>query len=518
MTGKGHILNAAASFTPLPPGAGLGVRANPKRRLELCAHPTSLSKAWPAGVGGAGGRIPGPARHRRGVVLVMVMVLAMLATLMAATLMYRVHGETAAGVADARGEQAYAVAMSGVQAAIMVIIESRGDPELWYDNPQLFHHVKVAEEGRERWYFTIFAAGGEDEAPWRYGVVDESGRISINHFDEQALEQMLRELPGMNTVMVDSLLDYRDADHDPRPEGAEQDYYDRLPHPYRIANGPLATVEELLLVRGFTGEAVYGRDRLMSRMRPEALADDRIGIDFDDAARRGLAAYLTAFSYGPNVDSDNRPRVNINGPAVALQAAGLSEATIEFIALARGDGVQFNHAADLLDAEHTLESRPRGRRDLNSGTVIRSHVDEFELELVMDRLTASPQRAHFGLININTAPMAVLAAIPGIEADVAERIVATRSGLDAASRRTTAWLYTHDLLDAATFKQVAPHVAARGYQYRIRCVGYAMPSGRYRVIEAVVDLGRGSPRIIYQRDLTRLGLPFALEGDAEVVR
>ena len=31
--------------------------------------------------------------------------------------------------------------------------------------------------------------------------------------------------------------------------------------------------------------------------------------------------------------------------------------------------------------------------------------------------------------------------------------------------------------------------------------------------EAVIDLSRGTPRVAYLRDITRLGLPFALDTD-----
>jgi len=49
-------------------------------------------------------------------------------------------------------------------------------------------------------------------------------------------------------------------------------------------------------------------------------------------------------------------------------------------------------------------------------------------------------------------------------------------------------------------------------------VGYGVTSGQFRVLEAIVDLAGGSPQIVYLRDLTRLGLPFALAGENEEVR
>ena len=54
---------------------------------------------------------------------------------------------------------------------------------------------------------------------------------------------------GSGRPMAAALLDYIDEDDVPRPEGAEQEYYSALPRPYRIRNGPLASLDELLLVQ-----------------------------------------------------------------------------------------------------------------------------------------------------------------------------------------------------------------------------------------------------------------------------
>jgi hypothetical protein len=114
-------------------------------------------------------------------------------------------------------------------------------------------------------------------------------------------------------------------------------------------------------------------------------------------------------------------------------------------------------------------------------------------------------------VNINTARAEVLATVPGLDANLAQEIVDVRGGLDAETKATVAWLYTQNLLDADEFKAVAPHVTARGFQFSVQCVGFGVPCGRYRVLEAVLDLAGPVPRIAYLRDITRLGMPFALD-------
>jgi hypothetical protein len=108
----------------------------------------------------------------------------------------------------------------------------------------------------------------------------------------------------------------------------------------------------------------------------------------------------------------------------------------------------------------------------------------------------------------------VLAALPGLDPNLAQQIVDARRDMESDAKASIAWLYTQNLLDAAAFKSVAPYLTARSYQYTVRCIGFGVPCGRYRVIEAVVDVSGKSPRVVYLRDISRLGLPFALDVDS----
>jgi hypothetical protein len=137
-----------------------------------------------------------------------------------------------------------------------------------------------------------------------------------------------------------------------------------------------------------------------------------------------------------------------------------------------------------------------------------------ELPEVLDRLTAGGP-VSFGLVNVNSAPFAVLAALPGFDEELADRIVGIRPSVDPVAKETVAWLYTENVVNAERFKEIAAGLTTRSYQFHVRCVGYGWPCGQYRVIEAVIDLARGSPRLRYQRDLTRLGVPFAIDVEQE---
>ncbi len=63
---------------------------------------------------------------------------------------------------------------------------------------------------------------------------------------------------GLDPNIVETLADWIDEDEEPRSYGAESlDYYMSLAAPYRSADSPLVSVEELMMVKGYTPE-VFG--------------------------------------------------------------------------------------------------------------------------------------------------------------------------------------------------------------------------------------------------------------------
>jgi len=447
--------------------------------------------------------------RRAGMVLVAVLVVTALAALVAAALMFRARAELAASAASVRGEQAAAVALSGLNYTMAVLKQHHGDIEIWYDNPDLFQNREVARHGADTWYFAVYAADPEDEDRVRYGVVDEGGKIHVN----TASEETLAGLERLEADRLDCLLDYRDRDSDARAGGAEQEYYDRLPHPYIIPNGPLSTIEELLMVKGFTGDLVYGEDaNLNGRLDPnEDDGLDRLPRDNRDGRLDpGLRDLLTVYSAVPNVDRDGHRRIDINQGRLPEDLA-ISDETRRLIGVYLAEGHRFKHPAEVVGLRFQAKKQHKDYPDVQPGTWLEEHLAAGDLAVLLDRTTADTKRRLVGLVNLNTARAEVLAAMPGLDASRARQIVDVRSGLSAETKSTIAWLYEQGVLEPDVFKEVAPHLAARSYQFSVRCVGFGVPCRRYRVLEAVVDLAGSRPRLAYVRDVTRLGLPFALD-------
>jgi len=263
-------------------------------------------------------------------VLVAVLIVAALVTAIAAGVMFRMRAEVAASAGQRRGEQAYEAAVSGIHYAMAVLQDSADDSEIWYDDPDVFQNQLVATDGADTWYFTVYADDPTSKDTVRYGVTDEAGKLNVN----TAPEEVWAAFENLTTEQIDCLLDYIDADSEPRTEGAEQEYYDGLPNPYIIPNGPLSTIEELFLVKGFTAAEVYGDDANFNGILDvnEDDGDDRFPPDNRDGQLDpGLRALATVFTSERNVDSQGRPRIDINRGSLPRDL-DLPDRTRQFIA------------------------------------------------------------------------------------------------------------------------------------------------------------------------------------------
>jgi hypothetical protein len=147
-------------------------------------------------------------------------------------------------------------------------------------------------------------------------IVPEPARRDINKLgkneDETTLNlERILDVGGvpedMWPTLIDSLLDWTDRDDQPRRDGAEtEEHYATLDPPYKAKNGPLDTVEELLLVKGFNRTILYGG----------ALES---GVDEGDKVQlSGIDDLLTT-------DGADKVNVNAASPRVLMTIPGVDE-------------------------------------------------------------------------------------------------------------------------------------------------------------------------------------------------
>lgn len=433
-------------------------------------------------------------QRQRGFILIGILILVMLISMIALSLMFRVRAEETAMSATLGQDQAYSAAMAGVQEAMRVVKEMKPGLTDWDDDPRAFRERLVYDDGSDKWYFTIWSPGEKDrEGEFRFGMTDEARKVNVNALKGHDLTK----IPNMTAPLAAAVKDFTDFDDLVTPEGAEQEYYNGLPQPYTIRNGPLPTLDALLLVRGFTSELLYGTD-----------ANLNFRHDANEAEGNSDTAFfrlLTVYSVEPNADNDGVPRTNINDPSDSYPGVEFPVAMTNFINELRKANMRLESPVDLLEAKIKVKDEKGSEHE------VASEVGKAELPQALDLFTTSALSKHEGLINVNTAAIEVLTTVPGIDESMAESILSARKSISPEKRGTIGWLFQEDVMDAPTFKKLAPYLTARSFQFSFQVVGFGVPSGRFRRLEVVIDSSELTPRVVYLRDLTRLGMPFKLE-------
>ncbi len=272
---------------------------------------------------------PRKTRSRIGSALVLTLIVVAMLTLGAAAFFERMFAEHQAERAHGRQLQANNLAESGVEYAKALLMQDPSTTQQaggLFSNPNLFQAVLVNDDplAHFRGRFTILSPDLTTDGYFggtRYGLESESGRLNLNTIlladqsSQNGGRTLLMTLPGMTEQIADAILDWIDPDDDAREQGAERDYYAALPHPYAPRNGPLASIDELLLVRGVTPALLYGAD-LNRNNAIDGNEQNLTTIDNADNSNgdlnRGWAAYLTLDSAEANIRSDGTPKIDVN--------------------------------------------------------------------------------------------------------------------------------------------------------------------------------------------------------------
>lgn len=249
-------------------------------------------------------------QRRRGSVLLMVLVVVALLTLGTATYLELMQNERQAVRHHGRGLQAGRLAESGVEYArtqLMLTPEELLQAGGLANNPTAMQAIVVDDEGDEfdRGRFSIVSPAQVDGiySGYRFGLENESAKLNLNTLlaegAEDQAQMRLMALPGMTVEIADAILDWLDADVSPRTNGAEAEAYAQATPPYEPRNGPIADLDELLLVRGVTPELLYGIDQNRNLLIDAAESPRGLLLEIDNTdglLNRGWSAYLTTTS------------------------------------------------------------------------------------------------------------------------------------------------------------------------------------------------------------------------------
>ena len=339
-------------------------------------------------------------------------------------------------------------------------------------------------------YFWLLRPNLQDDREFDYGLTDEAGKINLN----SASQEMLLRLPGMTAELAASIIDWRDENSEITPGGAEDEYYLLLPEPYNCKNAPLETVDEILLIKGASEELLYGEDTNLNSILDGYENDGDLSDPPDNRNGRldtGFYDYVTVYSVETNLDSEGNQRININDPRSREDL----QSTLQEI-------VKEDRALEIMNL---VPTNPSFSNVL--GFYFSTGLKHEEFSQIVDRLTTSDEQALPGLVNVNTAPKAVLLCLPGLEESDAEALLSHRSsgeGLD-----TIAWVA--EVLERNKAVAVGSYITTRSFQYSADVVSIAGNGRAYKRYKAVFDMSQEKPQVVYWKSMTHFGWPLNQE-------
>lgn len=240
--------------------------------------------------------------NNRGVALILVIL--MISVIVALTLQLNVSSRAqiyeSANLSD--GIKVLYIAKSGIYGGAAVLSQDSNSFDSLNEN-----WAKIESQSEQsRSLFT--------EGYFKLHIEDESGKIQINRLISgneynpavKGLLTRLLSLPEYKlssaeiSEIIDSIKDWLDQDDTVTGADAESAYYQHLGRSYNAKNGPMESLEEMLLIKGITRALFYGKDD-----------------------RPGISGFLTLNGSG---------RININtAPKMVLRAlaSGITEEMVD---------------------------------------------------------------------------------------------------------------------------------------------------------------------------------------------
>lgn len=379
---------------------------------------------------------------REGSALLAVLVIVAMLSLAAYSYSELMLSEYEAAIRTGRMTESRLLADSGVEwtLSVMSLMSSEEPPDL-FNNPEQFHQILVQAGNEERpaGYFSVVAPVTDvsSETGVRFGLRNESAKLNLNALansglTEDELRFFLMEIPSMTESVADAILDWIDADEEPRYYGAEAEVYANLLPPRTPKNAPLLSLDELMGVDGVTAGLLFGEDTNRNGLLDANEDDGGASEPFDNAdgvLDAGWSDYLTVTARENNLRLDGSPKIPLNTNTltnlydqieeefgeevatfvVAYRIFGPSnrdEFDITPTGLAGGDSTELS-----LDDQQLLDDLAEGIANSieNGGSVTRNGMDlskggEYEIRSLYDLVGAEVEADMEGGLQILVSP------------------------------------------------------------------------------------------------------------------
>ena len=309
------------------------------------------------------------------------------------------------------GERSYYLAQAGINRAFIELIKTQrstkkfqGAKDTLVDNPEDDEteddEIEEWKPREEPYFFEL------EDGQCEVTISDEGGKINLNWIAKQAKKdrkllsdiiEKSSELEGEERdIVVDSIIDWVDKDHNHLMNGAEDEYYESLEDPYEARDGDFVIPEELLLVRGITDDLFYGSSYDPEEGDVDREDKGRSGFDFSESedaedwfrTGQGLSELFTTFSNSRSL------KVNVNDASYGLLMSipGMTEDVTEMIIELRREEEfenirdarlmslpNYNQISSYITVDPTMLYRIEARGNVSDSSVGRSIIAVVEL-------------------------------------------------------------------------------------------------------------------------------------------
>lgn len=299
---------------------------------------------------------------------------------------------------------------------------------------------------------------------FRMQIIDNSSKLDINTASEQQLLNL-----GLTQEQVDSLLDWREQGTNARANGAKDDYYNNLPNRYNAHLARLQSVYEVLDVQFFTPQDLF--------VAPADLQNTTTTGNGNTVRTQPLIDVVGIDNFSGLFDPQGNGKTNVN--QLQLQAQQLSQ-TAQITIGAANAIISARNAQ--VSQQFTSMSQILGLPGVAANPV--------DTRNILDRVTISANQRVEGRININTCSAEVLATVPNIDQETADRIVNNRP--DGGYRQLSDLI---SISNAGAFLgSVADNLCTTSQSFTVRAVGRA---GRIQyALEALIVIENNVPKVV----------------------
>lgn len=399
----------------------------------------------------------------RGTVLIITLVVIAVCVVLCSAMAVRVEARLETARVAMEREHLRALAWSGLQG-VQDELEARRAAMLDGDSPTLTREWVLFDDGTNKGVVRLIGGGPG-------ATTSEMSRLDVNRADSG----MLARLPGGSEELAGRIIAARG----------------------RGVQAP----EEIVRPGAVTIAEYYGARPPADESEPAA-----------GESPSGFGAWITTHAYDPNVQGGlgrGTASAEHAGQFRVHRGIGWSKEI--------GDELASRLSANALKAaEAALKSDAA-----SAGAMVRAMIDAGtgpeDWGEVLDLLTASDDQYLPGRVDLNLAPPEVLACIPGISIEAAQRLAEVRTSLSADRRRSLAWPVGEGVLTPEQFVQAADWLTTRSLVWRVRLAAEIGPSTRDDAVsggewtprarlvwEAVVDASSPQVRVAYLRDVTFL--------------